>query len=99
MVHKDSQIKSIKDLVGKKIAIPSKYAPHHLILYKAFQNAGLKLDPDLLIEMPPTQMPEALFSKSVDAITSGEPLMAKTEMEGYGRVLFMCQEVWPEFIS
>jgi NitT/TauT family transport system substrate-binding protein len=99
MVHKDSAIREIKDLVGKKIAIPSKFAPHHLLLYKAFKSKGLKLDPNQLIEMPPPEMPAALASKSVDAITSGEPLMAKTEMEGYGRVLFMCQAVWPEFIS
>ena len=30
---------------------------------------------------------------------SGEPFMAQTEMDGYGRVLFMTKDVWPEFIS
>ena len=49
--------------------------------------------------MPPPDMPTALATKEVDAITSGEPFMAQTEMDGYGRVLFMTKDVWPEFIS
>jgi NitT/TauT family transport system substrate-binding protein len=99
MVHKDSAIRRIEDLVGKTIAIPSRYSNQHLILYKTFKEKGLKIDPNKLIEMPPPEMPAALFSRSVDAIIAGEPLMAKTEMEGYGRVLFMTKDVWPEFIS
>ena len=82
MVHVDSAIRRIEDLAGKKIAIPSRYSNQHLILHKAFKERGLKIDPNLLIEMPPPEMPAALFSKSVDAIIAGEPLMAKTEMEG-----------------
>jgi NitT/TauT family transport system substrate-binding protein len=35
----------------------------------------------------------------VDAIISGEPFMAQTEMDGYGRVLFLTKDVWPDFIS
>ena len=33
------------------------------------------------------------------AIIFGEPFMAQTEIDGYGRVLFMTKDVWPEFIS
>ena len=44
-------------------------------------------------------MPAALLLAAVDAIISGEPFMAQTEMDGYGRVLFMTKDVWPEFIS
>jgi len=99
MVHKESAIRRIEDLPGKRIAIPSRYSNQHLILYKVFKERGLKIDPNLLVEMPPPEMPAALSSKSVDAIIAGEPLMAKTEMDGYGRVLFMTKDVWPEFIS
>ena len=99
MVHRDSAIRRIEDLAGKTIAIPSKYSNQHLILHKAFKDRGLTIDPNKLIEMPPPEMPAALFNRSVDAIIAGEPLMAKTEMEGYGRVLFMTRDVWPEFIS
>ena len=99
MVHKDSDIRRIEDLRGRTIAIPSKYSNQHLILYKAFKERGIPIDPNKLIEMPPPEMGAALFSRSVDAIIAGEPLMAKTEMDGYGRVLFLTKDVWPEFIS
>jgi NitT/TauT family transport system substrate-binding protein len=99
MVHKDSDIRRIEDLRGRKIAIPSRYSNQHLILYKAFKERGMQIDPNLLIEMPPPEMPAALFSRSIDAVIAGEPLMAKTEMDGYGRVLFMTRDVWPDFIS
>jgi NitT/TauT family transport system substrate-binding protein len=100
MVHKDSNIHRIEDLVGKKIAIPSRYSNQYLILFKAFKERGLKIDPNLWIEMPPPEMPAALFTRTaIDAIIAGEPLMAKTEMDGYGRVLFMTKDVWPDFIS
>jgi NitT/TauT family transport system substrate-binding protein len=49
--------------------------------------------------MPPPDMPAALYSKAVDAITSGEPFMAQTQLEGYGRVLYQAKEIWPNFIS
>jgi NitT/TauT family transport system substrate-binding protein len=52
-----------------------------------------------LLEMPPPDMPAALYSRSVDAVISGEPFMAQSEMDGYGRVLFMTKDVWPNFIS
>lgn len=99
MVHKDSPIRSVNDLEGKRIAIPSYYSNQHLILYRAFQNAGLKYDKNLLIETAPPEMPVNLAGRQVDAIIAGEPLMAKTEMEGYGRVLFLTKDVWPNFIS
>jgi NitT/TauT family transport system substrate-binding protein len=44
-------------------------------------------------------MPAALYSKAVDAITSGEPFMGQTEMDGYGRILYLTKDVWPNFIS
>ena len=52
-----------------------------------------------LLEMPPPDMPAALYSKAVDAITSGEPYMAQAELDGYGRVLYLTKDVWPNFIS
>jgi len=44
-------------------------------------------------------MPAALYSRSVDAISSGEPFMGQTELEGYGRVLYQAKDIWPNFIS
>lgn len=99
MVHKDSDIHTIKDLKGKTIAVPNRFSNQSLIIYKALRDNSLTIKDVKIVEMPPPDMPAALYSKSVDAITSGEPFMAQTEMEGYGRVLYQAKDVWPNFIS
>ena len=66
---------------------------------KALKDRGIILRNVAIVEMPPPDMPAALFSRSVDAVISGEPFMAQSEMGGYGRVLFLTKDVWPEFIS
>jgi NitT/TauT family transport system substrate-binding protein len=99
MVHKDSNIRTIRDLKGKTIAVPNRFSNQYLIIFKAMKDNGLSIKDVKILEMPPPDMPAALYSKAVDGISSGEPWMAKTEMEGYGRVLFQAKDVWPNFIS
>jgi NitT/TauT family transport system substrate-binding protein len=99
MVHKDSKIRTIEDLRGRTIAVPNRYSNQRLIIFKALKERGMTIEDVKLVEMPPPDMPAALFSRSVDAVISGEPFMAQAEMGGYGRVLFMTKDVWPEFIS
>lgn len=99
MVHKDSGIFQTTDLRGKRVAVPGRYANQRLIIYRELKKAGMTLDDITLIEMPPPDMPAALLSRSVDAITSGEPFMGQTELDGYGRVLWQAKDVWPGFIS
>jgi NitT/TauT family transport system substrate-binding protein len=99
MVHKDSKIHRIEDLHGCRIAIPNRFSNQNLIIYKAFKERGMNMSDVRLLEMPPPDMPAALYSRSVDAIISGEPFPAQSEMDGYGRVLFMTKDVWPDYIS
>jgi NitT/TauT family transport system substrate-binding protein len=99
MVHKDSRIYTLKDLQGKRIAVPNRYSNQYLIIFKGLREAGLTLKDVNIVEMPPPDMPAALYSKAVDAITSGEPFMAQTQLEGYGRVLYQAKDIWPGFIS
>lgn len=99
MVHKDSQIYSVRDLRGKRVAIPNRFSNQHLLLRRALQQEGMTIDDIEMLEMPPPDMPAALSVQAVDAITSGEPFMAQTELDGYGRVLYQAKEVWPDFIS
>ena len=99
MVHKDSKIFQTADLRGKTIAVPGRYANQRLIIYRELKKAGLTLDDVTMVEMPPPDMPAALLSHAVDAITSGEPFMGQTELDGYGRTLFQAKDVWPGFIS
>jgi NitT/TauT family transport system substrate-binding protein len=99
MVHKDSGINTVDDLRGKRVAIPNRFSNQNLLLRRALQNYGMTIDDVQILEMPPPDMPAALYSKSVDAITSGEPFMAQTEMDGYGKVLYQAKDIWPNFVS
>jgi NitT/TauT family transport system substrate-binding protein len=99
VVHKDSKIFLTTDLRGKTVAVPGRYANQRLIIYRELKKVGMTLDDIHIVEMPPPDMPAALLSHSVDAITSGEPFMGQTELDGYGRVLWQAKDVWPGFIS
>jgi NitT/TauT family transport system substrate-binding protein len=99
MVHKNSTIFRIEDLKGHTIAIPNRFSNQLLIIYKALRERGMSIRDVSLVEMPPPDMPAALYSRSVDAFIAGEPFPAQSEIDGYGRVLFMTKDVWPNFIS
>lgn len=99
MVHRDSQIFRIEDLKGKVVAVPNRFSNQRLLLYRALRQRGMTIDDVTLLEMPPPDMPAALYSRGVDAISSGEPFMGQSELDGYGRVLYLTKDVWPEFIS
>lgn len=99
MVHRSSQIYRIEDLRGKTIAVPNRYSNQRLLIFRALREHGMTIDDVHLVEMPPPDMPTALSVKAVDAITSGEPYMGQTELDGYGRVLYLTKDIWPNFIS
>ena len=99
MVHKESGIFRIEDLRGKRIAVPNRYSNQRLLIFKVLTERGIRPSEVDLVEMPPPDMPAALYARAVDGITSGEPFMAQTELDGYGRVLYLTKDVWPEFIS
>jgi len=99
MVHKDSSIHRIQDLAGKRVAVPNRFSNQRLLLFKALRERGMSVNDLTLLEMPPPDMPAALYARSVDAITSGEPFMGQTELDGYGRILYLTKDVWPNFIS
>jgi NitT/TauT family transport system substrate-binding protein len=99
MVHKDSGVYRMQDLRGKRIAVPNRYSNQRLLFFRALKQAEMSFSDVEILEMPPPDMPAALYSKAVDAITSGEPFMAQTELDGYGRVLWLTKDVWPNFIS
>src|SRR5262249_44931302 len=99
MVHKASGIRRTEALRGKTSAGPNRYSNQRLLVFKALRERGLTIADVKLVEMPPPDMPAALYARAVDAITSGEPFMGQTELDGYGRVLYLTKDVWPNFIS
>lgn len=99
MVHKDSDVHDFEDLRGKRVAVPNRFSNQFLMIFKALKDRGMTMKDVELVEMPPPDMPAALYAKAVDAIISGEPFMGQTELDGYGRVLYQAKELWPGFIS
>ncbi|HEY0065009.1 MAG TPA: ABC transporter substrate-binding protein [Telluria sp.] len=98
MVRTDSANKSFKDLRGKRIAIPSRFAVDFLFLRKMLAREGMTPKDIQIIEMPPPDMPAALYAKAVDAYCTGEPFGAAAQRAGYARPLSMTRDEWRNYI-
>ncbi len=99
VVKKDGGIRSIKELKGKKIAIPIRYSNQHLTLLTLLNEAGLAEGDIRSYEMPPPDMPSALAIGAIDAYIVGEPYVAQSELADTGKVLYLMKDVRPGFIS
>lgn len=98
MVRTDSPYKKFKDLAGKRIAIPSRFAVDFLFLRKMLAQEGMTSKDIQIIEMPPPDMPAALFAKAVDGYCTGEPFGAAAQKAGYARPLRMTRDEWRNYI-
>ena len=98
MVRTDSPYRKFQDLSGKVIAIPSRFAVDFLFLRKMLAKEGMS-DKDIqIVEMPPPDMPAALYARSVDAYCTGEPYGAAAQRAGYAVPLRMTRDEWPSYI-
>jgi NitT/TauT family transport system substrate-binding protein len=98
MVRTDSPYREFRNLVGKRIAIPSRFAVDFLFLRKMLAMENLAQKDVEIIEMAPADMPAALYVKAVDAYCTGEPFGAAAQRAGYARVLRMTRDEWPNYI-
>lgn len=98
MVRTDSANKTFKDLRGKRVAIPSRFAVDYLFLRKMLAREGMTPKDITIIEMPPPDMPAALYAKAVDAYCTGEPFGAAAQRAGYARPLSMTRDQWRSYI-
>lgn len=98
MVRTDSPFQKFKDLAGKRIAIPSRFAVDFLFLRKMLAREGMTTKEIEIIEMPPPDMPAALYAKAVDAYCTGEPFGAAAQRAGYARALRMTRDEWRNYI-
>src|SRR5262245_34910895 len=98
MVRTDSPYKKFKDLAGKRIAIPSRFAVDFLFLRKMLAREQMTPKDIELIEMPPPDMPAALYANAVDAYCTGEPFGAAAPQAGYAIPLRMTRDEWRNYI-
>ena len=99
VIAKNSPARSLGDMKGKTIAIPSLFSNQHFVMRKLMDDYGLK-DGDInFVVLPPPDMPTSLASGAIDGYFVGEPFCAKAELDGHGRVLYYARDIWPNFIS
>jgi NitT/TauT family transport system substrate-binding protein len=98
MVRTDSEYRHFKQLTGKRIAIPSRFAVDFLFLRKMLAQEEMTPADVQIIEMAPPDMPAALYANTVDAYCTGEPFGAVAQRAGYARPLRMTRDEWRNYI-
>ena len=98
MVRTDSPYRRFRDLTGKRIAIPSRFAVDFLFLRRMLALENMTPEDVEVVEMAPADMPAALYVNGVDAYCTGEPFGAAAQSAGYARVLRMTRDEWPRYM-
>src|SRR5688572_26188159 len=98
MVRQDSPYQRFTDLKARRIAIPSRFAVDFLFLRKMLKLENMTPADIEIVEMPPPDMPAALYANAVDAYCTGEPFGAAAQSAGYARVLKMTRDEWRNYI-
>src|SRR5207253_229307 len=95
----DGPIRSVEDLPGHVIAIPSRFSDERLIVFKALAAHRIPATSVRMVEMAPPDVAGALAAGAIDAFSMGEPYPSQAELGGFGRVLFQAREYWPDYMS
>ena len=98
MVRTESAYQTFRQLAGKRIAIPSRFAVDFLFLRRMLARENMRVQELEIIEMAPPDMPAALYANAVDAYCTGEPFGAAAQSAGYARPLRMTRDEWPKYI-
>jgi NitT/TauT family transport system substrate-binding protein len=94
-----SAAKSLLDLKGQTIAVPSFDSNQYLVLLHAMRHLGMPENSIHFVQLAPPDMPTALATHSIAGYFVGEPFAGKAEMMGIGKVLYYSNQLWPHFIS
>lgn len=86
VVTRDSPIRSVTDLKGRKVAL-NKGSNVHYLLVKILEKNGLKLTDITPVYLPPADARAALESKAVDAWVIWDPYTAAAEKQIGARVI------------
>jgi len=98
MVRTDSPYQHFRQLTGKRIAVPSRFAVDFLFLRRMLAQESMRIEEVEIVEMAPPDMPAALYANAVDAYCTGEPFGAAAQSAGYARPLRMTRDEWPKYI-
>jgi NitT/TauT family transport system substrate-binding protein len=98
MVRADSSYQHFRELAGKRVAVPSRFAVDYLFLRRMLMQENMDIKDVQIVEMAPPDMPAALYASAVDAYCTGEPFGAAAQSAGYARPLRMTRDEWPKYI-
>ncbi|MEE3704363.1 ABC transporter substrate-binding protein [Campylobacter sp. CX2-8023-23] len=90
----NKSIKTIEDLKGKNIAIPSRFSSHYYILHKLLSKHNIEVN---LVDMAPTEMPFALLTNRIDGYIVAEPFGQLGVQRG-ARNLILSKDITPDHI-
>ena len=86
LVPKDSQLKSVADLKGKKVAV-AKGSNAHYLLVKALEKGGVKYEEITPVFLTPADARAAFTTGAVDAWSIWDPFQAAAEISLEARTL------------
>ena len=95
IVPKDSALKSVRELKGKKVAFPGEGSQQYPLLLKALADAGLKESDITLFKTDGAQIPTLLQNKSVDAGITWDPHVSNALAAGHSKVLIKAEKIMP----
>lgn len=91
-------VKTVADLKGKTVAIPTRMSGHNILLSIALKDAGLKYSDVTIREMAPPDMPAALATGEIQAYIVAEPFGTQSILNGKAKVLKTAGDIWPNWI-
>ena len=86
LIPKDSAIKTVADLKGKKVVL-NKGSNVHYLLVRQLEKNGLKLSDVQVVYLPPADARAAFESKNVDAWVIWDPFLAAAEKATGAKIL------------
>jgi NitT/TauT family transport system substrate-binding protein len=98
MVRTESPYQNFRQLAGRRVAVPSRFAVDYLFLRRMLAEEDMQIEQLEIVEMPPPDMPAALYANAVEAYCTGEPFGAAAQSAGYARPLRMTRDEWPKYI-
>jgi NitT/TauT family transport system substrate-binding protein len=98
MVRTDSGVEHFRQLEGKRIAIPSRFAVDFLFLRKMLAREEMTPEQIQIVEMPPPDMPAALLRQRGGRLLHGEPFGAAAQRPGYADAAAMTRDEWRNYI-
>ena len=97
VTRRGAKIRSLSDLAGNKVAVPSRYSGHNITLRNLIKKQGLEGQINI-VEMNPPDMAAALSTGALDAYFVGEPFAARSLVAGEADVLYYVEQVAEHFI-